>query len=98
LVNTLPDAYRITITGHTDNTAAGHTITNDALAQQRAQSVMNYLSELDVDKNDIALKVSPLCCYIASNATESGRAKNRRAEIIVTSLSTSHYEKEEINP
>jgi len=98
LVNTLPDAYRITITGYTDNMAAGHTITNDALAQQRAQSVMDYLIGLGVDKNSIALKASPLCCYIDSNTTVSGRAKNRRTEIIVTSLSTPLLKKEVINP
>lgn len=98
LVNTLPEAYRITITGYTDNTATGDTITNDTLAQQRAQSVMDYLIGLGVDKNSIASNVSPLCCYIDSNTTESGRAKNRRTEIIVTSLSTPLNKKEEINP
>ena len=98
LVNTLPEAYRITITGYTDNTATGGTITNNTLAQQRAQSVMNFLNDKGVDENDITLKVSSLCCYVASNATESGRAKNRRTEIIVTSRSTPLYKKEEINP
>jgi len=98
LVNTLPEAYRITITGYTDNTATGGTITNNTLAQQRAQSVMNFLNDKGVGENDITLKVSSLCCYVASNATESGRAKNRRTEIIVTSRSTPLYKKEEINP
>jgi outer membrane protein OmpA-like peptidoglycan-associated protein len=98
LVNTLPEAYRITITGYTDNTATGGTITNDTLAQQRARSVMDYLIGLGVDKNSIASKVSPRCCYIDSNTTDSGRAKNRRTEILVTSRSTPRYKQEEINP
>jgi len=93
-VNTLPASYRLTVTGYTDNTNAGGSIANETLAQQRAQSVMNFLNEKGVDKIDITLKASSLCCYVASNTTESGRAKNRRAEIIVTSL----YEKEGINP
>lgn len=98
LVNTLPETYRITITGYTDNTVTGGTITNDTLARLRAQSVMDYLIGLGVDKNSIASNVSPLCCYIDSNATESGRAKNRRTEIIVTSRSTPLNKKEVINP
>jgi len=98
LVNTLPEAYRITITGYTDSTATGGTITNVTLARQRAQSARNHLIGLGVDKNRIAVNVSPLCCYIDSNTTESGRAKNRRTEIIVTSLSSPLYKKEGINP
>lgn len=97
-VNALPASCRLTVTGYTDNATAGGTIANETLAQQRAQSVRNYLSGLGVDKNDVTLKVSPFCCYVASNTTESGRAKNRRAEIIVTSLSTSLIEEEGINP
>ena len=93
LVDSLPESYRLTITGYTDNTTTGSTIDNKTLAQQRAQSVMEYLSELGVDKDDITLNVSPLCCYIAPNTTESDRAKNRRTEILVTSLSN-----EGINP
>ena len=98
LVNALPESYRLVITGYTDNTATGGTITNETLAQQRAQSVLNYLIRLGADKNNIALNVSPLCCYIAPNTSESGRAKNRRTEVIVTSLSTPLYNKEGINP
>jgi outer membrane protein OmpA-like peptidoglycan-associated protein len=98
LVSSLPTSYRLTITGYTDNTSASSTITNETLAQQRAQSVLNYLSGLGVDKNKIALSIAPLCCYVASNATESGRAKNRRTEVLVTSLSASFIEKEGINP
>ncbi|MFQ5469748.1 MAG: OmpA family protein [Gammaproteobacteria bacterium] len=93
LVDALPEFYRLTITGYTDNTTTGGTIDNKTLARQRARSVMDYLSGLGVDENNIVLKVSPLCCYIAPNTTESDRAKNRRTEIIVTSLS-----KEGINP
>ena len=87
LVSTLPASYRLTITGYTDNSASDAKISNATLALQRARSVMAYLIELGVDKNAITIKESALCCYIDANATESGRARNRRAEIIVTLLS-----------
>lgn len=90
LVNTLPDSYRLTVTGYTDDRADGGAITNQTLAQQRAESVANYLQKLGVAKEHINLKAWPLCCYVASNTYESGRAKNRRAEIVFTSLSTPH--------
>jgi outer membrane protein OmpA-like peptidoglycan-associated protein len=89
---TLPKSYRITVTGYTDDRAAGGAIANQTLARQRAESVATYLHELGVAKDHITLKAWPLCCYVASNTYESGRAKNRRAEIVFTSLSTSHYQ------
>jgi len=90
LVNALPESYRLTVTGYTDDQADGGAITNQTLAQQRAESVANYLQKLGVAKEHINLKAWPLCCYVASNTYESGRAKNRRAEIVFTSLSTPH--------
>jgi outer membrane protein OmpA-like peptidoglycan-associated protein len=92
LVEALPDSYRLTVTGYTDDRVGGGAITNQTLAQQRAESVANYLREHGVAKDHITLKAWPLCCYVASNTYESGRAKNRRAEIVFTSLSTSHYQ------
>lgn len=90
LVNTLPNSYRLTVTGYTDDRTDGGSITNQTLAQQRAESVANHLQKLGVAKDHINLKAWPLCCYVASNTYESGRAKNRRAEIVFTSLSTPH--------
>jgi outer membrane protein OmpA-like peptidoglycan-associated protein len=92
LIKALPDSYRLTVTGYTDDRVGGGAITNQTLAQQRAESVANYLREHGVAKDHITLKAWPLCCYVASNTYESGRAKNRRAEIVFTSLSTSHYQ------
>jgi outer membrane protein OmpA-like peptidoglycan-associated protein len=92
LVKALPKSYRLTVTGYTDDRADGGAITNQTLARQRAESVANYLHKLGVAKDHITLKAWPLCCYVASNTYESGRAKNRRAEIVFTSLSTSHYQ------
>jgi len=84
----LPEQYQLTITGYTDDTTSGGTITNKSLAQQRAKSVFDFLVTLGLDEKRTTLKASPLCCYVAPNTTDSGRALNRRVEIIITSLST----------
>ena len=85
---TLPSAYQLTITGYTDDTTSGDTITNESLALQRATVVFNFLVALGINENNTTVKASPLCCYVAPNTTDSGRALNRRVEIIMTSLST----------
>ena len=85
---TLPDQYQVTITGYTDDTTPGGTITNESLASQRASVVFDFLITLGLDESRATIKASPLCCYVASNKTDSGRALNRRVEIIITSLST----------
>jgi len=84
----LPGRYQLTITGYTDDTTPGGTITNESLALQRATVVFNFLVTLGLDEKHTSVKASPLCCYVASNATYSGRALNRRVEIIITSLPT----------
>jgi len=88
LYQTLPDSYQLTITGYTDDTTSGGSITNESLAQQRAKAVFDFLVGLGVSKSKTTVKASPLCCYVAPNTTDSGRALNRRVEIIITSLST----------
>lgn len=84
----LPEQYQLTITGYTDDTTPGGSITNESLALQRATVVFNFLVALGLDEDHATLKASPLCCYVAPNTTDSGRALNRRVEIIITSLST----------
>ncbi len=77
---------QLTITGFTDDAAPGGTITNDTLALNRATAVRDYLISLGLQESQVTVKASPLCCYVASNETESGRALNRRVEIHTTSL------------
>ncbi len=84
----LPDRYQLTITGYTDDTAPGGTITNASLAWLRAKAVFDFLVTLGLEGRHATIKASPLCCYVAPNTTASGRALNRRAEIVMTSLST----------
>ncbi|MDH5181917.1 MAG: OmpA family protein [Gammaproteobacteria bacterium] len=82
LAKVISQGYRLTITGYTDSTGKPHT--NKILAKQRAQVVRDYLRGLGVDKQHITLKSAPLCCYVATNTTNTGRALNRRTEIIIT--------------
>ena len=82
----LSQESQLTITGFTDNAAPGGTITNETLTLKRATAVRDYLISLGLRENQITVKASPLCCYVASNETESGRALNRRVEIHTTSL------------
>lgn len=63
LVNAPPESHRLTITGYTDNTAAGGTIANETLAQRRAPSLLNYLSGIGVDKKYNAQRLSALLLY-----------------------------------
>jgi outer membrane protein OmpA-like peptidoglycan-associated protein len=84
----LPEDYRLAITGYTDDTAPGGTITNDSLAQKRAQAVFDFLTSLGLKADTATLNASPLCCYVATNSTDTGRALNRRAEVVLTSTST----------
>jgi len=85
---TLPNDYRLAITGYTDDTTPGGAITNESVARKRAQTVFDYLVSLGLKKEVATIDASPLCCYIAPNSTDTGRALNRRAEIVMTSTST----------
>jgi len=84
----LPDQYQLMITGYTDDTTPGGSITNESLALHRATVVFDFLVGLGIDKSKTIIKASPLCCYVAPNTTDSGRALNRRVEIVINSLST----------
>jgi len=85
---TLSKSAQLTIAGYTDDSAPGGTITNETLALNRATRVRDFLISLGLQESQVTVKASPLCCYIASNDTDSGRALNRRVEIHTTFLST----------
>ena len=65
--------------GHTDNT--GSLELNQSLSQRRAQSVANYLTANGVPGQRISAYGAGPSQPIASNATDAGRAQNRRVEI-----------------
>ena len=71
----------IDIYGHTDST--GSDAYNQALSERRAQSVASYLSSRGVAPARMATRGFGETQPIADNATEYGRAQNRRVEIKV---------------
>lgn len=75
---------KIIISGRTD--VVGDIATNEALALSRALAVRNYLRDVAPDlAATIAIDAKGRCCFVASNADEGGRSKNRRVEIVFTS-------------
>ena len=73
----------VAIEGHTDST--GSKEINDALSQQRADAVKDYLvANKTLPANKIVARGYGSVKPVASNATAEGRAANRRIDVIVT--------------
>jgi len=70
---------RVEIIGHTDN--VGSKESNYSWGLKRANNVKAYLLRSDIPESGITVKSEGMMKPIASNDTEEGRAKNRRAEI-----------------
>jgi outer membrane protein OmpA-like peptidoglycan-associated protein len=70
---------RITVIGHTDNT--GSDATNNALSLERAQSVRDYIVDRGVAPARVETAGRGEREPVADNATDAGRARNRRVEI-----------------
>jgi OOP family OmpA-OmpF porin len=74
---------KVTIEGHTDST--GSNDVNELLSQQRAEAVRQYLVGNGIVREDIVMAVGYGSARpLATNATEEGRAINRRIDVIVT--------------
>ncbi|HEY5801995.1 MAG TPA: OmpA family protein [Burkholderiaceae bacterium] len=71
----------VEVVGHTDD--KGARASNVALSQARAQAVKLYLSEQGVAAESIAVAGRGPDQPVADNATEAGRARNRRIEFRV---------------
>ena len=71
--------------GNTDS--VGTDAYNMALGQRRAQSVKAYLTSKGVDGSRIYTESKGKSNPVATNATEAGRAKNRRTDIEVVGTS-----------
>jgi outer membrane protein OmpA-like peptidoglycan-associated protein len=74
----------INVVGNTDST--GDPNHNFDLSRRRAASVAQYLSAQQLDPNRFSVEGHGATDPIASNATPSGRAQNRRVEITVLPL------------
>ena len=78
---TYSNAY-IRVAGNTDN--VGNAASNTALSQQRAQAVVDYLvGKYGFSRGRFVAEGNGPSHPVASNATEDGRAKNRRTDIQV---------------
>ena len=75
-------ALRVYIVGHTDNQGALES--NMTLSQQRATAVVNALSGgYRIDAKRMAGRGVGSLAPLASNASDAGRAKNRRVELVL---------------
>jgi outer membrane protein OmpA-like peptidoglycan-associated protein len=78
------DQTLVDVTGHTDSTgSAAH---NQELSERRAGSVAEYLVAQGNNYRRFQVLGMGKSQPIASNATEAGRAENRRVEIQITPL------------
>ncbi len=71
----------VLVEGHTDS--AGSDEYNMKLAQQRAESVTNYLITQGIDGGRFTTKWYGESQPVGDNATAEGRAKNRRVELVI---------------
>ena len=73
-----PD-WKMRIEGYTDN--QGNAAANQALSEKRAQAVVAWLSSHGVAAARLSAKGFGQSNPVADNATDEGRAKNRRVEL-----------------
>ncbi|MEL6679681.1 MAG: OmpA family protein [Pseudomonadota bacterium] len=73
---------RVEVTGHTDN--VGDEAYNQALSERRALAVANVLRSAGVASSRIITSGVGEAFPVASNASASGQAQNRRVEVVIT--------------
>jgi OOP family OmpA-OmpF porin len=85
---------RIEVGGHTDS--RGSTESNQKLSEARANSVLSYLTSKfpGLQAEQFSAKGYGESTPIASNATDLGRAKNRRVEFVVLNKDVLRKERE----
>jgi len=71
---------RVEVAGHTDS--SGSRALNQRLSQARAETVRAYLIDQGVDANRLVARGYGPDRPVADNATASGRAMNRRVELV----------------
>ena len=72
-------AYKVKLSGYTDNT--GNPDSNLKLSKERAAAVKKYLVDNGVEASRITSEGYGIANPIADNSTREGRAKNRRVNI-----------------
>jgi OOP family OmpA-OmpF porin len=71
--------WKLKVEGHTD--ATGGEAHNQQLSQKRADAVKAYLVTAGIDSARLTTAGLAATVPVSSNATESGRAQNRRVEL-----------------
>ena len=79
LLQEKPD-LRVLVVGHTDT--EGSFEYNRSLSQRRADSVVSNLAEKGISKERLFPVGISFASPVATNATEEGRTKNRRVELV----------------
>ena len=86
LLNDQVVIHNSSIVGHTDS--VGSVQSNQRLSEQRANSVANYLSSRGLNRGLMTVIGKGETQPIASNVNASGRAQNRRVNIVVKGSQT----------
>jgi outer membrane protein OmpA-like peptidoglycan-associated protein len=73
-------SWKLTIEGHTDST--GSSDYNQKLSLQRADAVKAYLVAAGIEAGFLQTKGFGSAKPVADNASELGRAQNRRVELV----------------
>ena len=73
-------SLKFEVQGHCDNT--GSDAVNDPLSQKRAEAIVARLMELGISADRLTAVGKGSHEPIADNATDEGRAKNRRVEFV----------------
>jgi outer membrane protein OmpA-like peptidoglycan-associated protein len=79
-----PD-LKLQVEGYTDN--IGSDDYNQKLSEERADSVRDYLVTQNVTSNNVTAQGFGKSDPVADNSTDSGRAQNRRVELVVSGAS-----------
>jgi OmpA-OmpF porin, OOP family len=74
-------ALRVEIAGHTDS--VGSAAYNQNLSERRARSVLEYLVGAGIERDRLSARGYGQAEPVADNATDAGRAQNRRVELRV---------------
>jgi len=84
------NAQEIVVEGHTD--AVGSATVNKALSQKRAEAVAKYLTANGVDQESVRAVGRSFEKPLTTNKTKTGRAMNRRVDVIITPTGSENNE------
>ena len=79
LMNENPD-LKFSVEGHTDST--GNAASNQTLSEARSKAIVAKLVEMGIAADRLTSSGKGQTTPIADNATDEGRAKNRRVEFV----------------